>query len=39
MVFLIKGIGLLVTGRTGLTNINFASIGTQVKLIDTMKYF
>ena len=46
MFFLIKGIRLSVwgtknvnIGRTGLTNINFASIGTQVKLINTMKYF
>ena len=45
MYFLIKGIRLSVwetkdinVGRTGLTNINFASIG-QVKFIDTMKYF
>ena len=44
--FLIKGIRLSVwgtkyvnIGRTGLTNINFASIGTQLKSIDTMKYF
>ena len=44
--FLIKGIRLSVWGTknvniggTGLTNINFASIGTQVKLINTMKYF
>ena len=46
MFFLIKGIRLSVwgtknvnIGRTGLTNINFVSIGTQVKLINTMKYF
>ena len=46
MFFLIKGIRISVWGRkdvitdgTGLTNINFASIGTQVKFIDTMKYF
>ena len=45
MYFLIKGIRISVwetkdinIGRTGLTNINFASIG-QVKPIDTMKYF
>ena len=45
MYFLIKGIRLSVwetkdinIGRTGLTNINFASIG-QMKFIDTMKYF
>ena len=45
MYFLIKGIRISVwetkdinIGRTGLTNINFASIG-QVKSIDTMKYF
>ena len=46
MFFLIKGIRLSVQGtkyvnigRTELTNINFASIGTQLKSIDTMKYF
>ena len=46
MFFLIKGIRLSVWGTkdlniggTGLTNIKFASIGTQVKLIDTIKYF
>ena len=45
MYFLIKGIRISVwetkdinIGRTGLTNINFASIG-QVKPINTMKYF
>ena len=45
MYFPIKGIRLSVwetkdinIGGTGLTNINFASIG-QVKFIDTMKYF
>ena len=45
MYFLIKGIRLSVwetkdtnIGRTGLTNINFASIG-QLKFIDTMTYF
>ena len=27
------------TGGTGLKNINFASISTEVKFIDTMKYF
>ena len=44
--FLIKEIRLSVWGTknvniggTGLTNINFARIGTQVKLINTMKYF
>ena len=44
--FLIKRIRLSVWGRndvsiggTGLTKINFASIGSQVKSIDTMKYF
>ena len=26
-------------GRTNLTNINFANIGSQVKIIDAMKYF
>ena len=46
MFFLIKGIRFSVwetkdvsIGGTGLTNINFASISTQVKFIDTMKYF
>ena len=46
MFFLIKGIRFSVWGTkdvsiggTGLTNINFASISTQVKFIDTMKYF
>ena len=46
MFFLIKGIKLSVWGmkdvnidRTGLTNINFASIGPQVKFIGMMKYF
>ena len=45
MYFLIKGIRISVwetkditIGGTGLTNINFASIG-QAKFIDTMKYF
>ena len=44
--FLLKGIQLSVwgtkdlnIGRSGLTNINFASLGSQVKLIDTMKYY
>ena len=44
--FLIKGIRISVwetkdinIGRTGLTNINFASISSQVKFIDTIKYF
>ena len=46
MFFLIKRIILSVWGTkdvniggTGLTSINFASIGTQVKFIDTIKYF
>ena len=46
MFFLIKGIRLLVwetkdvnIGGTGLPNINFASLGSQVKLFDAMKYF
>ena len=46
MLFLIKGIRLSVWGTkdiniggTGLTSINFASISSQVKFIDTMKYF
>ena len=46
MLFLIKGIKLLVWGTkdiniggTGLRSINFASISSQVKFIDTMKYF
>ena len=45
MYFLIKGIRLSVwetininIGGTGLTNINFASIG-NTKFIDTMKYY
>ena len=44
--FLPKGIQLSVwgtkdlnIGRSGLTNINFASLGSQAKLIDTMKYY
>ena len=43
--FLIKAIGFLVwqtrdvnIGASGLTNINFANIGSQVKFIDSMKY-
>ena len=46
MFFLVKGIRLPVWGAkdinidgTGLTNINFASIRSHIKLIDTMKYF
>ena len=46
MFILIKGIRLSIWGTkdvniggTGLTNINFASISTQVKFIDTMKLF
>ena len=46
MFFLIKGIRHSVWGRkdvnivgTGLTNISFVSISTQVKFIDTMKHF
>ena len=46
MFFLIKGIRISVWGTedvniggTGLTNINFPSIGTQVKFIDMVKYF
>ena len=46
MFFLIKGIRLSVfetkginIGGSGLTSINFANIGLQVKFIDTMKYF
>ena len=38
MFFLVKGIRLSV-GGTGLTNINFASVSSQVEFIDTMKYF
>ena len=45
MFFLFKGIQLLVWGTkdlniggSGRTNINFASLGSQVKFIDTMKY-
>ena len=45
--FLIKGIRLSIwrtkninIGRSGgLTNVNLANIGSQVKFIDTMKYF
>ena len=44
--FLIKGIRFLVwqtrdvnIGRSGLTNINFANIGSQVKSIDPIKYY
>ena len=44
--FLIKGVRFLVwqtrdinIGGSGLTNINFANIGSQVKFIDTMKYY
>ena len=44
--FLVKGIRLSVWGTkyiniggTGLTNINFAGISSQVIFIDTMKYF
>ena len=46
MSFLVKGIRLSVwgtkdinIGRSRLTNSNFASISSQVKFIDTMKYF
>ena len=46
MFFLVKGIRLsawgaedINIGRTGLTNINFAGISSQVNFIDTMKYF
>ena len=46
MFFLIKGIRLSVWGTkdlnisgSELTNIKFADIGSQVKFIDTMKYF
>ena len=46
MCFLIKGIRLSVWGTkyvniggTGLKNINFVSLGSQVKFIDTMEYF
>ena len=46
MFFLFKGIRLSVwetqdlnIGRSALTNINFASLGSQVKLIETMKYY
>ena len=45
-VFLIKEIRLSVWGtkhinidRDGLTSVNFANIRSQVKFIDTMKYF
>ena len=46
MFFLLKGILLLVwgikdlnIGGSGLTNINFASLGSQVKFSDTIKYY
>ena len=46
MLFLLKGIRLLVWGKkplnisgSGLGNINFASLGSQVQFIDTMKYY
>ena len=46
MFFLLKGIRLSVWGikylnicGSGLTNINFASLGSQVKFINTMKYY
>lgn len=45
MFFVLKGIRLSVwetqdlnIGGSGLSNINFASLGSQVKFIDTMKY-
>ena len=46
MFLLLEGIRLslwgmkdLNIGGSGLTNINFASFGSQVKFIDTMKYY
>ena len=46
MFFLLKGILLLVWGTkdlniggSGLTNINLASLGSQVKFIDTIRYY
>ena len=46
MFFLLKGIRLLMwvmkdinIGGGGLGNINFASLGSQLKFIDTMKYY
>ena len=46
MFFLLKGIRLLMWGMKdinigggGLGNINFASLGSQLKFIDTMKYY
>ena len=46
MFFLLKGIRLSVWGtknlnicKSELTNINFASLGSQVKFIDAMKYY
>ena len=46
MYYLLKGIRLLVwntkdinIGGNGLTDINFANPGIQVKFVDTMKYF
>ena len=46
MLLLLRGIILSVweiidknISGSGLTNINFASIGSQVKFIDTMKHF
>ena len=43
--FMLKGYGVsywgdnINIGGTNLSNINFSNIGTQMKIIDTMKYF
>ena len=46
MYYLLKGIRLSVLktkdiniGGNGLTDINFANLGTQVKFVETMKYY
>ena len=36
--FLVGGDDINIVG-TNLSNINFSNIGTQIKIIDTMKYF
>ena len=46
MCYLLKGIRFSVLktkdiniGGNGLTDINFANLGTQVKFVETMKYY
>ena len=46
MLFLLKGIRLLIwetkdlnVGGKGPINVNFASLGPQIKFIDTMKHY